>query len=379
MLEETPYLPAAAYSEIREFASQVAGILSSAFASARAWKALLRIAEPILVLDSVFRVEFSNDPAGPLLTGFDRSGAPPLDFRQGIEVAAVKKHRYVNFPARLGDRPYEGAVVYEPLLDHGSLLGILIHVRQKSYYADILQAIRALQRAGTKEGALHELVEVFRTLGHKWIRIYRIENDRLVPDYSIDPERPTIAAGFHRTQLPLRDSSATWLAVSTGRPHVFSYQPDRQEGEVYVTAHGLPVYAQRVPPEADLLGKRPDDYWIDFPLKEGESCFGKLTIPCSYDLTPERFQMFEVLSSVVSETLQSMRARPTNIEELEKLRSDLYNSLSHLEVLGELFERCMGEERFGTQDAKALRLAFQSAIRQRRVMVERSNAPEGLP
>src|ERR1017187_2375676 len=56
-----------------------------------------------------------------------------------------------------------------------------------------------------------------------------------------------------------------------------------------------------------------------------------------------------------------------------------YNSLSHLEVLGELFERCVGEERFGTQDPKELPVAFKRAIRQRRAMVELSSNREGLP
>ncbi len=241
--------------------------------------ALDRIDEPLIILDSAGRPAFSNLAARTLLRELTDAEEVGIDYvlqrltpdiKTGVDLAS-EGTRYVQFPKRLGTKPYEGTIVYEPLSakDQGHL-GISIHIKHKSHYADLVNVIRALEQARSEVDAIKKLIAVLRSFGHEWVRVYRIENEDLVPGSCIDPSRPHIEADFSTTKLPARGETLSWKAILTGYPQVFGYTPEREHGEIFFTPLGLPVIADPNPISPQQLGKSPGDLWIHFPLARGQ-------------------------------------------------------------------------------------------------------------
>jgi hypothetical protein len=330
--------------ELEDFAQQLGAAVANGARIARLYAALDRIGEPIIVMDRNRKVVYYNAAAKmvhrsePELAISDHLGLElGAEFEGGIQ-AAMDRQRFVSFPDQIAGKPYEGTVVYEPLLGKSDdLIGVLIHIQHKSHYADVLNAFRALERAASRDEALSKLLGVFQTLGHEWIRVYRVDNDELIPDRCIDPGRPEVQKTFQTfgaIRLPERSDSTTWKCINTRKPHVFSYDESRNDGDAFYTDLGLPVIVQNDPPEAVKLGKKPGDYWIDFPLMDGDNIFGKFTLPCRPTLTPERFQMFDVLARLVGESLASIATSGQQPEATAQLARD------HLRrVQTELYER----------------------------------------
>ena len=349
-----------------EFADELANVLAFCEATFRASLALDRLAETVLVLDHQLKLQFVNQQGRKLWPGIDTSPVEDwdADLREGIHNAAHTRQRFVNSPTRLAGGAHEGIIVYEPLLAVKHLIGVLVHVQPKSYYADILNGFKVLASSSSETHALEGLLTVFRGLGVEWVRLYRIEGDRLRPDTCVDPERPAIKTNFLQVRLPDRDDSPTWHVIQKKEPHAFSFDQSKKDAEVFVTHQGLRVIAQPNPHAPDLLGKKPGDFWIDFPLMRGDDVIGKFTIPCPHDMTPERFQMFNVLSGLVSETLQrlSQRQPPLTAEMLSQKRGQLTDALAPLDVLSALVHRAFAHDIVGENEQRVLGIAFRVVV-----------------
>ena len=330
---------------LKVFAGQLGAAVDHGRRILRINSALDSIVDPIIVLDRSGARVYSNS-AGQRLSW----DALEAEFRTSIG-KALTGQRLVEFPGSVGGAPYEGTVVFQPLTTSRELMGVMVLIQPKSYYAHILNAALALERANTRAEALESLLRVFSSLGHRWIRMYRIEGDRLIPEKCLDPDRPHIAAAFYNVALPPRNDSPTWVAVNTRQPHVFAYIPEMADGECFVTPLGLTVIAQSDPPEKETLGKAKRDYWIDFPLMKGTEVIGKFTIPCGPNISPEQFQMFNTLTSIVGSSLSLVAEREakggrgsrSEIERVRRLQSALLDQLGPLEILREAGEEQPGD------------------------------------
>ncbi len=342
--------------ELKQFAGQLAAAVAHAGRISRVSVGLDCIGEPILILDDSKRVIFSNSaarsllgvPANPGTSEPFSIGLGP-EFQSGIQTA-FEQSRYVDFPTRIRSQPYEGTVVYERLRNHlGDLLGVLIHIQPKSYYADLLSAARALEQSRNKDEALMKLSQIFQEFGHHWIRIYRVKEDALIPDQCVDPARPNVEKAFKTIELPGRGDSASWKAIITGRPYVFSWNLNVPDREAFFTERGLRVISVHNPPAAVELDKHPDDYWVELPLFSGTDVLGKIAISCAKDLTPERFRVLHVLSELIGETFavignrrrDFLRAERVTKQVMSDIRGVFYDQLASLDVIIQLIENVL--------------------------------------
>lgn len=365
----------ASTDEISEFEQFAQPLTAAVLQAANLWrisKALDCIGEPIIVLDRSRRPTFRNFAAQTLLPYSSANALetyPGAQFEQGI-CTAFEGTRYVEFPTRIADRCYEGTVIYEPLRSsQGDLLGVLIHIRQKSHYADVVNVMRALEESSTRDEALEKLVTILQNFGHKWVRVYRVDGSRLVPEKCRDPLRPHVEKVFDRVHLPENSEAFSWKAIRSRTPQVFSYVPTRNAGEKFLTPRGLSVIAEPDPPEAALLDKHPGDLWIDFPLVTETEVYGKITISCDDDLVPERFQMMQLLSVVCGETLIAIgkreglgREKRIAEQRMAELRTVLCERLGPLQMIRSLVENLTRDGEIADRSAAEYCALFDSAL-----------------
>jgi hypothetical protein len=196
------------------------------------------------------------------------------------------------------------------------------------------------------------------------------DNTLMVPDRCLDPSRPKVESWFNSLEngftLSRHDSPISWRCIDNHMPCVVSYQSGPRGAESFVTDKGLSVYADPSPAAAEKLGKREGDYWIDFPLMKGSSIMGKLSIPCDPKLTPERFQMFEILAGIVGESLLRVAERehatfwPGQIaDRIRTETSKMLEELSPLQVALALMEQESPPSHLG---AESYWMNFRSAL-----------------
>lgn len=286
-------------------------------------KALDRIADPILLFDMKGSVVYANEPARKLLDWPPKEEGPWFeephlleakvydDLLSYVNRALKEGHRIATFVDQIDGKPYQGIIVSDTIkYKEQQAAGILVHIPDQQYYAELVRALQALEGAHDEDDALKKLAQIFQKQGHHWIRHYRVEGDELKPAQCID-SREEVARDFSTVQLPRRGAEPyTWLTIEEGRPSVFHFSnPSFRPGDRFFTPRGLEVIHSSEPPEHTRLGKRLGDYWIDFPLMAGSGCIGKFTLPCDENLSPERLEMLRVFAGIAGDVLLRIRDR----------------------------------------------------------------------
>ncbi len=353
--------PQAPFDEEVRMLSDFAKHLSAALQQSRRvgllQSALDRLPQPVVLFDKGLRKKYANAPAVQLLAvspSWSRGpgigpGSPMLPFRTLIQSSIRSNQRLVDFPDRIGDRAHRSTVVSDALTEpkDNAVIGGILQIQDESYYRQILFAYRSLEESRGEDEALSRLQVIFEQLRHPWLRKYTRRADRLVLDTWIDGGLPVSIPEF---ELAARaPGQLSWKCIEDGMPVVLKYDPRKKLGERFHTERGLLVIADPDPHEARTLDKKVGDYWIDFPLmRSKEDVFGKITLPCESNLSPERFEMFCVFSEMAGESFKRLRvmdeqragaeARDIKTEVTEKIQPldvtlALYQELSEHETV----------------------------------------------
>lgn len=351
-------------------------------------EALNRIADPILLFDMEGRVVYANEPTRKLLS-LSQDKEPWLDPPQRLDPrtyrdllsyvdrALKQGRRIVSFVDQLDGKPYQGIVVSDTIkYKKGQAAGILVHIPDQQYYAELVRALQALEEATNQHDAIKKLAQIFQKQGHEWFRYYRRSGDELEPDKCVDG-RATVVREFSQVRLPRRGGDKyTWLTIEEGKPKVFHFsEPPCKTGDIFFTPRGLEVIRSVNPPEATRLGKKPGDYWIDFPLMAGSGCIGKFTLPCDENLSPERLEMLRVLAAIAGDVLLRRLAADKSVQrETSSSRAEVLSDLATLSVLLELIGGL--ERRFPSEQEgfRALKRQIDDLLAEARDGLRRSEA-----
>lgn len=331
------------------FATQLASAVMHSQRIALLDSSLDRLPMPIVIFNRQLTKQYANSAAASLIANVTKGWAPEIvvteqtypNLYSTLRDSVLENHQVVRFVTRLGPHNYRGAVVGAPLVDReGRVAGSLLQIYDQSYYREILDAYRVLEASHGVTEALGRVQQIFHALGASWIRKYRVEGDRLIPDTCIDPRRPDVKRVFetiNSVTLPRRsEDRLCWAAINTGSPQVFCFDPGKEHGAIFYTSRGLSVTVYNAPPERAKLGKREGDFWIDFPLKGSGGPFGKLTLPCGSDfeceLSPERFEMYGVFADIAGEVLKRI--------EKDRAAVQAMTSVRHNQLQREYADRC---------------------------------------
>jgi signal transduction histidine kinase len=91
-----------------------------------------------------------------------------------------------------------------------------------------------------------------------------------------------------------------WWSIDEREPFVFCWREDLPPGK-HVTKFGLRAHNEPKPKQPAELGKKPGDYWIDFPLIMQEKVLGKICLQCDENLRPEEFELLKIISGMAAD------------------------------------------------------------------------------
>jgi GAF domain-containing protein len=299
--------------------------------------ALDRLPEPLAVFDLRRRLRYANERASRFVTGavdgwHRAEAAPTLDqlqtrgkgdiidqFRNQLETslspAEGQGARQVgSLKVTDGEEDYHVALYTDRIADRGGEpIGAMCCSLDQSYLYRVFEALRHLNRANDRASFLREAVAATKALRHRQARLYLIaDNGRSVTpgqaSYGAVPqEGPCSCPGC--TTFALTEEGAPgwegWLCVARKAPVVFCHREGLADRAEVRTDRGLRVLNVQRPTCPRLLALGPDDFWVDFPLLDGGSPVGKVSLDCRSDYHPEDFAFLKVLCEMVSELLGS--------------------------------------------------------------------------
>ncbi|MGA2185906.1 MAG: ATP-binding protein [Bryobacteraceae bacterium] len=290
------------------------------------------IPEPVVIVDPLLGLRYANQPAADLLSvgpgwrGRDgqgvASGALSDDLRQALERGRLARH-----VRGLGRDPnYRGMLSCGRILDwRMRIAATYAHVEDLNYVFRVLEAFRLIAEAKDTPSAMRAVLGATKLLGHKWGRLYLVdENDsnRLVSKLSFGFERAADTEAFDtgRVELTRRTDPGleSWLSIEARKPIVFRYWREPGGNRRFMTPLGLEVVVIEDPHCRESLTKRFGDYWLDFPLVAGDQELGKVTLHCDEDLRPEDFELLSVLSEMAAGLLDAFLRRERMFKDREQ-------------------------------------------------------------
>jgi signal transduction histidine kinase/GAF domain-containing protein len=277
--------------------------------------ALDKTPEPVLIIDSLERTRYANkmahDLIGVSLGWQTRSHAQPLsgdrtqEMLHDLRKTLDDEHRRVHHLKGIGKLPYyRGAVLFDKIQDwRGQTVGALLHVQDLNYIYRVFEAFRFIAEANDIGSAMQSMLESMERLGHKWGRLYVVDEqdtDRLISKLSYGPMQQEDQKAFNQGDVVLQlhsdPNQIDWKCIDERNPLVFRWDEDREDAESMLTEPGLRVINVKYPFWPTQIRKEPGDFWIDFPLITEEKILGKMHLQCDPDFRPEDFEMLKVLS-----------------------------------------------------------------------------------
>lgn len=364
--------------------------------------ALNGIPEPVAIVDRAERPRYLNDPASRLLGGRkgwrNRTENTTLEDLPGAEALAetvreslITEHRLADHLNDLGvRRSYRGAVLTDIVRDwRPKTIGALLHIQDIDYLHKIFNASLLIGKARNMHSALEALLKAAEMLGHRWGRLYLINEaapDIFVSTLSYGYPDEAMADSFRmgNVRLATRDEpdQIEWMCLELKKPLVFCWNEELANGEQYVTQYGLRAINYKAPRQPDEVKKKPGDLWIDFPLVTERRVLGKICLQCDDELRPENFKFLTVLSEICSELLEAfverelesnLRERLIKVEAAEKTMAALaHNIATRLAGLPALLSRYRLREN-KLDDLKDLNKDFQHLIKEALTTVRRAN------
>jgi len=318
--------------------------------------ALNQLPDPLVIVDRQRRIRYANRPgedsfgisAGWQARPVDIDCAPSLEgeYTQTIGDAMDKKQQLVRFmEIDSGKSRDRISFAVAPISDwNGQINGALVHVRNITYLHSLLDAFKF---AGAAEGAqelLEALLEGSRVLmerkgKHLWGRLYLVDpyDENYLIGYAqyglSDEEAQAFEMGEIRLQRSDDRHNESWWCIDDRAPKVYSWSDKRKDREEYTTPFGLPVINLIKPSCPLMVGKRPGDQWIDFPLwaRDRDEPVGKISLDCPENLDPYDFEWLHLLAEVASALIEaSLRRKELESEKAKWFRKAAENAIGEI-------------------------------------------------
>ncbi|NOT62693.1 MAG: hypothetical protein HOP19_21000 [Acidobacteria bacterium] len=333
--------------------------------------------EPIMIVNPEAKLQYLNLPAARLFgikPGWrDYKNAESIDTLQDEKVIsfvqqALKGNRNSYLSEMITHKIYKGSWLADCIPDwrKGHPLwkekkaGAWAHIQDLNFFFKVLAAFQKIAAAQDLESAEEASLEATKLLGHKWGRLWLI--DEKVPDtlvgklcYNINDAEAEKQFNIEMRQLPAKGKDKhSWLCLKKKEPVVFCFNPELPDGSEKKNRWGLPYRTVKHP---HLTDKLPGDFWLDLPLLAHDEPLGKIALQCDENLRQETFEMLKVLSSITADQLDATRKRDSlnnqlkdsiRVEAAERNMADMaHNIATRFSSLGFLLTRYrLYEEKF---------------------------------
>jgi PAS domain-containing protein len=310
-----------------------------------------KIPEPMVIVDRTGRRRYANRPAAKLLglpEGWNRDpDQPPLaeeltgagNVTELLGESLRERRRLSSHYRGIGKDPeYRGMVLTDFIEDwRRQVSGGFLHIQDINYLRRIFEAVQIIG-AATRDftSAMSHTLEAMKHLGHRWGRLYRVEDDqsppRLVSHLSYGYEDPRKAQKFSEGKFMTergRPGFIDWSCIERREPLVFCWKEGLEPGELHTTPYGLKAINTPTPGQPDEIRKRFDDFWIDFPLITPDRALGKVSLQCDENLRPEEFELLKVLCEVATFIVRESRNVAYEMNALREAKLKTIGTLAH--------------------------------------------------
>jgi signal transduction histidine kinase/PAS domain-containing protein len=303
--------------------------------------ALNLIPEPVAIVDRLGMVCFANQPAAELLDvrthwrdPDDAEHIASGSLTKCIEAALTGQRVVQRFNGIGKYEHYRGEVLCDSINNgRGEAVGALIHICDVRYPEKIFEAFRLVASADGTSSAMQSLLEATKQLGHKWGRLYLIDerdSSRLVSKLSFGMSHENEIM-FNRGGVELsrrEEFGEAWLGERP--PQVFCYDPELKDSKEKRTRFGLVATIVKEPDCGSLarrhaddscptfLRKQPHEFWMDIPLLTSEGPLGKLSLQCDEEMRPEQFELLTLLVSHTAMLLDVFLSREREVQQRDE-------------------------------------------------------------
>jgi signal transduction histidine kinase/GAF domain-containing protein len=301
-----------------------------------------KLLSPMLIVDSTRRLRYANRTAEEELgvkSGWrDRAKAESLTREIIGQEAMTLIHDSLNRQRREsrirllkdgGDPGYWEALSDVIEDSHDQILGAFIRIRDVGFPHRMFKAFNLIAETKDEASVLRQLLVAGRHLGFKWGRLYLVDPQDpncLVSHDFFGNLPPALQNNFRNGGIRMlrrnKPGKESWRCHDIGKPVVFYYAPEFNDGSTYITKKGQEAYVVTNPRLQAELNKRSGDFWVDLPLTtQYNQPIGKITFEWSEERWPREFDLLEVLAEMVSRVLEAFRERAREEERLQAVRT----------------------------------------------------------
>jgi signal transduction histidine kinase/GAF domain-containing protein len=302
-----------------------------------------KLLSPMLIVDSTHKLRYANQTAAEEILGVksgwrDRANAESLTQEIIGEEAMTliqdslggqRRERRIRLPKDDGDTRYWEALSDAIQDSHEQILGAFIQIRELGFPHRMFKAFNLIAEAKDKASVLKQLLVAGDHLGFRWGRLYLVDpqDPNCLVSHDFFGALPCeLQKNFRHggIRMPRRNTPGkeSWSCLDSGKPLVFYYNPDLEDGKNYKTQKGQETHVVTEPRLQVELQKRRGDFWVDLPLRTQDGRpIGKLTFEWSEDRWPREFDLLEVLAEMVSRVLEAFQEREREEERLHKVRT----------------------------------------------------------
>jgi signal transduction histidine kinase len=240
-----------------------------------------------------------------------------------------RRERHIRLPRDDGNTRYWETTSDVIQDSHEQTLGAFIRIKDVTFAHKMFGAFSLIAEAKDKVSVLQRILLAGSRLEFKWGRLYLVDpqDPKCLVSHDFFGNLPQDLQEKFRNggiRMPRRKTPGkeSWACLDMGRPLVFYYDPNLEDGGVYKTRRGQEAYVVNAPRFQVELDKHPGDFWVDLPLRaqDGQP-IGKVTFEWNEDRWPREFDLVNALAEMVSRVIEAFQARELEEERMQAVRS----------------------------------------------------------
>ncbi|NOT63838.1 MAG: GAF domain-containing protein, partial [Acidobacteria bacterium] len=347
-----------------------------------------KIPEPVGIADPLQRLLYINKLAGQFLrrpSGWLGTPEPmTAEMIPNTILTKIKeslddgKPRTQHDKLTYNDKNYNVEIVTAVLKDwRARPVGVLGHIRDLSIDYQLFEAFQLLMGS---EATMKSLLFPLNLLGHKWGRLYLVDekdNDHLISTLSFGFKNPAYEKRFSdgRVELARRGTlgNDSWMSIQKGESLIFCFRKDLKNHTSFSTKYGLKVISVKNPERRKELEKHEGEYWLDIPIGPINKPLGKLTINWEEGFKRDHLDLVELF---IKQAIDFIETKQKQNQEIEIITSEkiidawLHNLATRLVCLPIVLAKYRTHER-QTGELKAVNKDFQRILTETFAMIQR--------